>query len=140
MLKYIYSWTIYFKNEIKITRKRDVGASLMISSLFIVYLIVFYGLLVRNNTKMFNFSAILSLVTPILFLVRSQYQQIYSEAVLKKIESFIIIYNSFNVGIFLLTRTMYGECGVVSLIDSWHCNPDFNSNSLPHDTGKFHSI
>ena len=126
------------ENDTKISRKRDMGLLIMMSSMTVAYLFVYSGLTIRNNTAMFYLSAILTLITPIFSgWVLVHCQMSYSEEILKKMESFFIICSCFSIGLLLLARTMYGACDVVNLIDSWHCNPHYHSNSLPQDTGKF---
>ena len=110
----------------------DKGLYIMVISITIGYLVVFNGLVTRSNSNLFLLSGLSILIAPIL----SGWVLIFGQHILKLIESFSTIGTSFSVGMLLLSRVTYGECGNVSLLDSWHCNPHFHSNSLPQDTGE----
>ena len=124
--------SIGIKNE-----KINKGLYIMVISITIGYLVVFNGLFTRVNSNLFLFAGLSIFIAPILsgwILIFGS--NILSEQTLKLIESFTTVGSTFSVGMLLLSRVSYGECGDVSFMDSWHCNPHFRSNSLPQDTGK----
>ena len=115
---------------------RSIALETTIITLLAGYFLVFNGLITRVNSSSFIFSAVSVFIAPIFagFII-IMYQNNLSEKILTLLESFIMIGGSFSVGIFLLTRTMYGECETLSFIESFHCNPGFLSHGLPQDTG-----
>ena len=119
------------------SKQNDVGLFIMVFTLSISYLIVFNRLVTQtNNSILYLFSALILFMTPILggwVLVFGQHY--FSEQTIKIIESITTLGSSFSIGVFLLSRTIHGGCDDAFFLDSWHCNPNFSSNSLPQDTG-----
>ena len=115
----------------------EIGLYFMIIFVSITYISVYQGMLAHLNSKLYVVSAVIVLLSPVVsgwILIFNQKCQ--TENTLKMIESFIMICSSLSIGLALFSRTINGECEVVSFMDSWHCNPHFSSHSLPQDTGE----
>ena len=122
----------------KISKKRNIGLFIFVISMSPSYSIVFSGLVtsVRTYSMLYWFTALSILILPIFpAWILLFGEPILSEQSLKVIESIITIGSSTTIGMHMLSRTIHGTCGDVAFYDTWHCNPHYNSNSLPRDTG-----